>query len=152
MLDIVPDTPWMALRPLSLTIGGTLTQWPGRTQAIAMLDTGGGPAYLTDPNGLVYSKGWLPPAPNPGWTSSSTNCNSTLASVGITLGDGTSSFSYQINESLLPASTQGLVLVMCENNYFMFNKYGMNIGGISMLATRMLIDFRNAKVGLAPAS
>ena len=156
MMDIVPATQWMALRPQSLTIGGTTTQWPGAAEAIAMLDTGGGPAYLSDPSGYVYGGDWLPSANNPNWTNNpkpkSTNCVSTLASVAITLGDGKNSFSYTINESLLPESTQGLVLVMCEDNGYMFSKYGMNIGGISMLALRMLIDFQNAKVGLAPAS
>ena len=151
MMEIVQDIPWMALRPLSLSIGGTLTQWPGATPAIALLDTGGGPAYLADPSGFVCETGWSPIAPNPGWTSTSTNCNSTLASVNLTLGDETNSFSYTIDENLLPAAAQGLVLVMCEDNHYMFGQYGMNIGGISMLVIRMLIDFQHAKVGLALA-
>jgi hypothetical protein len=152
MLNIVPDIQWMALRSLSLAIGGNLTQWPGNMLAIAMLDTGGGPSYLTDPSGLVARTSWPPPAQNPDWTNGSTNCTSTLASIEITLGDGVGSFSYKIDEASLSASTKGLVLVMCQNNQYMMGQYGMNIGGISMLAIRLLIDFQNARVGLALAS
>ena len=154
MMDIVPASPWMALRPQSLTIGGTPTDWPGTAvESIAMLDTGGGPAYLSDPSGFVYKRQWLPSSQNPDWTNSlnpkSTACVSTLASVTIMLGDGKNSFTYTIDESLLPKSTQGLVLVMCQDNGYMFCRYGMNIGGISMLSLRMLIDFQNSQVGLA---
>jgi hypothetical protein len=152
MMDIIPGIQWMALRPLSLSIGSTVTQWPGAMPAIAMLDTGGGPTYLSDPSGYLYSTGWPSPTRNPDWTNGSTNCCSTSASVGITLGDASGSFSYEIDELALPASTQGLVLVMCQNNKYMMGEYGMNVGGISMLTIRLLVDFRHAKVGLARAS
>jgi hypothetical protein len=41
MLNIIPNLEWMSLIPKSLTVGNTLTQWPGNVSSpIAMVDTG----------------------------------------------------------------------------------------------------------------
>ena len=54
MFDIIPNCEWMALTPKSLCIAGAPTQWPGSVPSpIAMIDTGGGPVYLSDPNGYL---------------------------------------------------------------------------------------------------
>ena len=50
MMEIIPGVEWMSLIPKSLTIGSTQTAWPGDVTApIAMVDTGGGPVFLSDP-------------------------------------------------------------------------------------------------------
>ncbi len=49
--DILPDTPWMSLRPLSLYIGNDRTEWPGKHKATSIgrgLDPGGGAVFLSD--------------------------------------------------------------------------------------------------------
>jgi hypothetical protein len=148
MFDVIPNCEWMALTPKSLNIAGAPTQWPGNVSLpIAMIDTGGGPVYLSDPNGYLYQQTWPSPVSNPDWASSSTLCESTQALLGITLGDANGSYSYVIDNSTFPASAQGLTLVMCENNAYMMNQQGMNIGGISALVNSILIDFKNSKVG-----
>lgn len=148
MFDIIPNCEWMSLTPKSLSIAGTPTQWPGRAASpIAMIDTGGGPVYLSDPNGYLYSSVWPSPVSNPDWTSSSTLCQSTQAALGISLGDAAGSYAYVIDNSTFPAPAQGLTLVMCENIAYMMGQQGMNIGGISALVNSILIDFKNNKVG-----
>jgi hypothetical protein len=149
MFDIVSGCPWMSLTPKSLSIGGVMTQWPGSNvpSPIAMIDTGGGPVFLSDPNGYLYPKSWPSPVSTPCWASSSTDCQSTQAVLGIALGDAKGSYSYVIDNSTLPVSAQGLTLVMCEDNAYMMKMPGMNIGGISALVNSILIDFKNNKVG-----
>jgi hypothetical protein len=116
--------------------------------AIAMVDSGGTSVYLSDPTGLVYGTLWPPTATNPPWTSGSTSCASTQASLQIELGDDQgASFTYQIDEAALPPSAQGLTLVMCQVNEFMRGQYGMNIGGLSILATQIIVDYSTARVG-----
>lgn len=148
-LQLVSSCPWMALRPKQLQIGGTLSSWPAPNMAaIAMIDTGGTSVYLSDPTGLVYQTVWPAPAGNPSWTSGSVNCVSTKSSLQIELGDDQgASFTYEINETALPPSAQGLTLVMCQMNEFMRGQYGMNIGGLSALSKQMIVDYGLARVG-----
>jgi len=151
MFQIIPDTEWMSLVPRSLQIGNTLTQWPGAANSpIAMIDTGGGPVFLSDPNGYLYQSQWPDPVPNPFWACTSQNCISTSDAIAVELGDQNSSFTYSIDTSSFPPSVQGLTLVMCQNNAFMMSRQGMNIGGISALEVGILVDFANSQVGLKP--
>ena len=151
MFTIIPDKEWMALTPKSLGIGGTQTQWPGDTPSpIAMIDTGGGPVYLSDPNGYLYSATWPEPVGNPDWAKGSDLCQSTRESIGIEIGDESGSYSYTVNTALLPATVQGLTLVMCKLNEYMRGQNGMNIGGISALTNDILIDYGKSMVGFRP--
>jgi hypothetical protein len=149
MFDIVPATWWMALVPRALSIGAVKTAWPNSTQnPIAMIDTGGTCAYLSDPDAFVYKSAWPDPAQNPDWTKDSVSCQSTSEAITLELGDDHASFSYTLDTSGLPAPVQGLTLVMCEKNSFMMDQYGLNIGGVSALAVGILVDYQNARVGL----
>jgi hypothetical protein len=67
--------------------------------------------------------------------------------LGVSIGDAAGSYAYVIDNSTFPIPAQGLTLVMCENNAYMMNQQGMNIGGISALVNSILIDFKNNKVG-----
>jgi hypothetical protein len=147
--DIIKNLPWMSLRPRALGIGYVETYWPGPRFSIAMVDTAGGPVFLSDPDGYVYRSRWPDPVQNPGWVSSpgSLFCQSTEDNITITLGDQRGSFTYAIDTSGLPASVQGLTLVMCARCFYMMNNNGMNIGGISALFNNILIDYSSAKVG-----
>jgi hypothetical protein len=153
ILDILPDLPWMSLTPKALSIGATKTGWPGAGMpALAMIDTGGGPAFLSDPQGYVYGDPLPDGVPNPDWTSGSTKCESTSNQISIAIGDASASgiYTYTIDPSLLPASARGLTLVACEMNEYMRGQYGMNIGGLSALANYILVDYQNARVGFKP--
>jgi hypothetical protein len=152
MCAIIPGIAWMALIPKGLGISGIATKWPGDTPSpIAMIDTGGGPVYLSDPAGYVYKNQWPDQVTNPAWTSTSTNCQSVNDPVSIELVDADGvSVSYTIDPSNLPPSVQGLSLVMCQTNAFMMGENGMNIGGISALVNRILVDYARAQVGLQP--
>jgi hypothetical protein len=152
MLNIIPNVAWMALTPKALSIGDTGTKWPGNVSSppIAMIDTGGGPVFLSDPSGYVYSKQWPNPVSNPDWTSGSLDCESTKDNIAIVLGDEANSVSYKIEESHLPPSVRGLTLVMCRLNSYMMGQQGMNIGGISALVNYILVDYEKCQVGLKP--
>jgi hypothetical protein len=146
--NILKNCFWMSVIPQSLSIGNTQTAWPGARPSIAMVDTGGGPVFLSDPDGYVYQGTWPDPVANPWWTSpDSVSCQSTDDKITIGLGDGTGSFSYPIDTSLLPESVRGLTLVMCEKCAYMMDNNGMNIGGITALFNYILIDYASAKVG-----
>jgi len=147
ILNIIKDLEWMSVRPQSFSVGSTTTPWPGPDKAIAMVDTGGGPVYLSDPDGYVYKSVWPDPVACPDWSQSSTNCTCTSDKIGMTLTDGVNSYSFTIDTTGLPTSVQGLTAVMCEKNAYMMEQYGMNIGGISALFNDLLIDYRNAQVG-----
>lgn len=147
--DVIKNLMWMSLSSHSLNIGGVQTGWPGTVPGpIAMVDTGGGPVFLSDPNAYLYSKQWPDPVTPPDWTTTgSVSCISTSDNITIGMGDGAGTFSYEIDTSALPASVQGLTLVMCENCEYMMGNQGMNIGGISALFNLILIDYAAAKVG-----
>ena len=75
MMNIIKDVQFMSLSPTSFVIGGTTTGWPGSVASpIAIIDTGGGPVLLTDPNGYVYDKTWPDPVTCPAWTKGSIGC------------------------------------------------------------------------------
>jgi hypothetical protein len=150
MFDIVKNLMWMSLIPRSLSIGGTVTAWPGTIPSpIAMVDTGGGPVFLSDPNGYIYETNWPDAVPSPAWTSSgSVSCQSIKDDLAIALGDESSSYAYRIDTANFPTSVQGLTLVMCELCYYMMGNQGMNIGGLSTLFNYILIDYAAEKVGL----
>jgi hypothetical protein len=153
MLDILPNVEWMSLVPKSLTIGSVLTQWPGTaTSPIAVVDTGGGPVFLSDPNGYIYSSIWPSPASCPTWTSTSQLCTCVSDDLTIELDSPgeAPTVKYKIHTSALPPSVQGLTLVMCKVNHYMMGQQGMNIGGISALFNTILIDYQAAKVGMKP--
>jgi hypothetical protein len=151
MFGILPNTEWMSLIPLCLKIGATKTPWPGKAASpIAMIDTGGGPVFLSDPNLYVCNRVWPNPVSNPWWAACSTACESTAGSITVSVGDGVASYSYSINPAQLPSPAQGLTIVMCEINEYMRGRQGMNIGGISALVNNVLIDYRAARVGFKP--
>ncbi|HLJ97235.1 MAG TPA: hypothetical protein VKU02_29010 [Gemmataceae bacterium] len=153
MCDILPNVEWMALVPKSLTIGDTLTQWPGTVDSpIAMVDTGGGPVFLSDPNGYIYPRTWPEATSCPSWTSTSDSCQCVQGEITVELAspDSATSLRYTIRAASLPPPAQGLTLVMCKNNAYMMGQQGMNIGGLSALFNAILIDYGQAKVGLKP--
>jgi hypothetical protein len=151
MFEIIPNLEWMSLTAEALSIGDTRTLWPGTVSSpIAMIDTGGGPVFLSDPNGYVYGNTWPDRVANPTWTSDSVDCQSTSDLIVIELGDRNNSVFYKIDTSLLPPAVQGLTLVMCKINSYMMGQNGMNIGGISALVNYILIDYRKCRVGLKP--
>ncbi|MBV8211765.1 MAG: hypothetical protein JOZ08_00910 [Verrucomicrobia bacterium] len=148
MLDITPNLEWMSVVPKALSIGNAKTGWPGSVESpIAMVDTGGGPVFLTDPNGYVYNLAWPASTTCPLWTSKSTDCQCTGANITVELTDGTNSISYIIDTDRLPPTVRGLTLVMCKVNSYMMGMQGMNIGGISALFNSILIDYLNGRVG-----
>ena len=153
MLDTIRNLEWMSLVPAALTIGSTLTQWPGTVSSpIAMVDTGGGPTFLSDPNGYLYKSQWPHPVTCPSWTSSSEDCTCSSDNFTLTLNSSEKSmaYTYTVDTAGLPTSVQGLTLVMCKYNSFMMNQQGMNIGGISALFNDILIDYSGSRVGLKP--
>src|SRR5207248_2837302 len=100
LFGILPNTEWMSLIPLALSIGTNKTPWPGTaTSPIAMVDTGGGPVFLSDPNQYVCTSTWPNPVSNPAWASSSDTCESTSNAITVSLGDGAGAFSYTIDPS-----------------------------------------------------
>ena len=152
MMDTIVDLEWMSLVPKSLKIGTEETQWPGSVSSpIAMVDTGGGPVFLSDPNGYLYPSSWPDPVTCPGWTSSSQDCECITDNITIELEDPVhvNAYAYRIDTSSMPAET-GLTLVICKVNAFMMGQQGMNIGGISALFNMILIDYANGCVGLKP--
>jgi hypothetical protein len=156
-MEIIPNFGLMSVVPTSLKIGNTETGWPGTVLSpIAMVDTGGGPAFLSDPNGYVYQSIWPDTVACPSWTSSdslpSQNCNciSDRLQIGLAGSGNVGSYSYAIDTSSLPQPVQGLTAVMCQVNGFMMGYQGMNIGGLTMLFNRLLIEYEGMRVGLAP--
>ena len=150
MMAIVKNYEWMSVVPTSLTVAGVVTGWPG-SPATAFIDTGGGPLFLSDPKGFLYGKTWPHPTSCPIFFKDC-NCVSDRLDVVLESYDGDASYAYTIDTSLLPSSVQGLTGVFCAVNPFMQGQYGMNIGGVSALFNRILIDYTGTHVGMAPKS
>jgi hypothetical protein len=152
MLKILPNKSWMALSPQTLNIGHRGTDWPGKHKktSIAMIDTGGGPAFLSDPENYLRNTNWPNAAPEeiPDFWKSS--CKGISDDLTVSLSDGSRSTSLSITTKILTPDVQGLCLVMCENCDFMRGEDGMNIGGLTVLFYSILIDYNNAKVGFKP--
>ena len=143
----------MSLVPSALTIGSQSTQWPGTVSSpIVMVDTGGGPTFLSDPNGYVYNSQWPDPVTCPSWTSTSDSCTCSSVKFTLTLinSDKSVEYTFTVDTAGLPTSVQDLTLVMCKRNAYMMGQQGMNIGGISALFNYILIDYSGsrARVGL----
>jgi hypothetical protein len=151
MLQILSGVGWMSLRPESLDIGGKGTPWPGTRKAtsIAMIDTGGGPVFLSDPENYLLNTAWPNAVPEkpPDWPGLPTNCEAISDDLVFSLSDGGQPIPFAILTKALPPVVQGLTLVMCENCPYMRNQDGMNIGGLTALFYSVLIDYKNAKVG-----
>jgi hypothetical protein len=154
-LDLIPDLEWMAVVPRALTIGGQLTEWPGNVPSpIAMIDTGGGPVFLSDPNGDVYGTAWPDTVLCPTWAAGSQSCNCVSDALTIELvgADGSSAYSYTIDTGAMPPPVQGLTAVMCKINQYMMGQQGMNVGGITTLFNRILVCYQGTQIGFAPRS
>ena len=122
IFEIVPNQLWMSLRPKRLSIDGKETKWPGKLAAssIAMVDTGGGPVFLSDPEKYVWATTRrLRPDCLPGLavTTNRYPVQATRANLSITLSDGHGEFSYHVETAKLP--DQSLTLVMCKQCYYM---------------------------------
>ena len=118
-----------------------------------MIDSGGGPVFLSDPNDEVWPVNWkgTTAVPLPFWTPGSICCQSINGDLTIVLEDDNGkSFSYSIAPARLPPPAQGLTLVMCRMCNKMQQQEGMNIGGLSLLFNYMLIDYANAQIGFRP--
>lgn len=150
MFSIVKDSVWMALRPYSVSVGKWRTGWPQQpSEAIAMMDTGGGPIFLSDPTGLLKSPMWRENGKQPTWSlKDSTDCRFTADPVTIEVGDETSRFTYTVDTDHLPDSVKGFTLLRCERCQYMRDQKGMNIGGLSGLFVKILVDFAGKRIGL----
>jgi hypothetical protein len=117
MFNIIANLDWMALVPKSLTIGAVKTLWPSNNPPpIAMIDCGGGPVYLSDPNGYLYKQVWPEQAQLPGWANNgSVACQAIKDDIQIELGDAAASLSLTIAEGALPPSVQSLTMVICQS-------------------------------------
>ena len=148
-----PNLEWMAIIPKSLRVGNTATSWPGNVPGpIAVVDTGGGPVFLSDPNGYVYATTWPHPATCPAWASTSDqpNCVSDDLTIELAGLGPASTYKYTIRTGNLPSSVQGLTGVLCKVCWYMMGQQGMNIGGISVLFNNVLIDYKHCQVGFRP--
>lgn len=146
MMNIIKNLEWMSVIPKKLVIGGKLTSWPGEP-AIALVDTGGGPVFLSDPKGYVYKSTWFHSGLCPSWICGSTECRCISDPITLELGDEANSFSYTIDISNFPSSVQGLTGVMCKECEYMFDQRGVNIGGITALFSDILVDYAGVRVG-----
>ncbi|MFI5297442.1 MAG: hypothetical protein ACHREM_05035 [Polyangiales bacterium] len=154
MMSIIENLEWMSVVPKSLAIGDTTTPWPGTAnRPIAMVDTGGGPVFLSDPNGAIYSKTWPDAVTCPAWASSSQGCNcvSDTLVLGLAGSGDAEAYAYSIDTSQMPA-VAGLTGVFCKVNAYMMGQQGMNIGGISVLFNRILVDYSGTRVGMKPTA
>lgn len=159
---ILKDLRWMSLRPKSLAIGGEQVGWPGKRLAtsIAMIDTGGGPVFLNDPDSSLWPRDFSTTTGLPAWIGGSYCCQALDADLAITLWDGSNesqSYSYRIEKSALPPLASGQTLVVCKRCLYMEETNGqpndgMNIGGLSALFNYILIDYVAGRVGFKPKS
>jgi hypothetical protein len=160
MFEILKGLEWMSLRPKSLEIAGEQTNWPGERAetSIAMIDTGGGPVFLSDPDDSLWTREFSTSTGLPGWVAGSYCCQAVNVDLAITLWDGAngkSLYSYRIEKTALPPPTSGQTLVICKRCLYMEETNGkpndgMNIGGLSALFNYILIDYVAARVGFKP--
>jgi hypothetical protein len=82
------------------------------------------------------------------------NCTAARLDIGLTPSSGSPTYTCSIDTHVLPASVQGLTLVMLQNagQYLPAGNYGINTGGITALCYRILIDYAHAQIGFAPNS
>jgi hypothetical protein len=87
MFEILKGLGWMSLRPKSLAIAGEKTDWPGHRaeKSIAMIDTGGGPVFLSDPDQSLWTKEFSTSTGLPAWVAGSYCCQAINADLAITL-------------------------------------------------------------------
>jgi len=80
----------MSLRPKSLAINREQVGWPGKRSetSIAMIDTGGGPVFLSDPDNSLWPRQFSTSIGLPDWIGGSYCCQAINANLGITLWDG----------------------------------------------------------------
>ncbi len=152
-LDTIPNLAWMSVRPTSLGIGGAMTKWPGDAAktAIAMVDVGGGPVLVSDPDEHLEDVPWHYPVECPTWgLPADAKCISDRLTVGLISANSTTNYGYEIDTSTLPVAVQGLTLQTCKVNPYMMGFQGMNIGGISALFNRICVDYANGQVGMKP--
>jgi hypothetical protein len=150
--SIISGLEWMALVPKSLKIAATETRWPNASgHPIAMIDCGGGPVYLSDPDGYLYSQAWPDQVPLPEWANTgSVSCQAVKDDLQFVLGDAKGDFTISISEGSLPPATQNLTLVICQTCQYMMGEYGLNIGGISALFNRIALDYSRGQVAFKP--
>lgn len=151
MLEIIPNAMWMAVVPTSLTINGTMTGWPGSDPSpLAQIDTGGGPVLVSDPNGHAKLNPWPDRVTCPPWAASDypyCNCTSAALQLGFAGYDNVGAYSYSIDGSALPAPAQGLTAVVYNPGP---GPDTINIGGLSMLFNRLLVEYAGNRIGLLP--
>ena len=149
MFDILPKTPWMSLKPLSLYVGNDQTEWPGVriASSIAMIDTGGGPVFLSDQQNYLRRLDFPGSVPEDIPDFWDLTCAGISGDLAFSLSDGTNTMSFSLPASALPQSVQGLSLVACQNCSYMFGWDGMNIGGLTALFYSILIDYKGVQVG-----
>jgi hypothetical protein len=160
IMDTIPGQAWMSVRPKSVTTAGGAIRWRDDISdtdphsPIAMVDSGGGPVLVNDPDGQVAMQ--PDPVSCPNWTTDPAtpcvDCKCSCGSVTLVLENASRSvtYTYTINTQCKAAPEQGLSLVPCKSNYFLFNRPGINIGGLSLLSNYLLIDYHTGNVGLAP--
>lgn len=149
MFNIIKNFSWMSLVPTYLWIDGIPTGWPNNPHAVAFVDTGGGPMFLSDPQGLIYPYPLPETVACPTWSGGSSCCNCTGSKITLQLmdPDNPTFWNYTVDTTKMPSSVQGLTLVACQNNTYMMGQVGMNIGGISALVMYILIDYSSQRVG-----
>lgn len=128
MFSLASSTTWMSLVPEALSIAGTRTSWPGTLNpVIAMIDTGGTAAFLSDPNGALSGPTLPDTVPSPFNDKGRYDKGiATEAVVEIVLGDGGgTSYSFSLSTAALPPAAQGPLLVICRNCEFMFGVNGI---------------------------
>jgi hypothetical protein len=160
MIDIVHDRIWMSVVPQtqSLLVNGFATGWPppappaaspdlpGRPDYLALVDTGGGPLLIADPDGLVWSK-TATPAECPCWAEAAWKCVADSFTLALVDASDRNPYAFSISTKDLPPPAAGLTAVISEDTSIIQGQDGLNIGGIFALTNRILVDYRDVRVG-----
>jgi hypothetical protein len=123
-----------------------LTGWPKRIKR----QMGNGARVPLRSNRDHFQPGLASSGSKPEWMGNAPEfekCQWTKQNITVEPGDSEKSYIYTIDQAKLPASA-GLI---CKKIPFMNDENGMNIGGLSALFNRLLIDFENEKVGFKPS-